>query len=321
MQSTATITLVDQLEELARNAFSVSERLSQAADELRVAKSVHAPGVAAQLEETRRSLLDLAEKLRGLEKSLSPASPAGETDSVPTDGSSLSRELGEVVSLRPARPDEPLPASSEVALGKKWEEAEARLTGLSQLIQKALQAESASDAAINLGNLALEYHQQGKLEEAEPLYRHALAFREKFFGADHSLVATTLNNLGILCRDQGKRAEAASLFLRSLEISERAHGPEHPKVLRRVTNLANLYLTQEKYAEAKPLFERILAAGEKQQRSAPPEAMASLKKYAEFLRKSNRGEEAAQVDARAHWIREQRREESGIHSPFDAKAS
>lgn len=81
-------------------------------------------------------------------------------------------------------------------------------------------------------------------------------------------------------------------------------------MIRRLTNLASLYLLEGKCAEAKPLFERVLAISEKQPRAALPEAMASLKKYAEFLRKSNRAQEAAGVDARVHAIRAQRRQES-----------
>ena len=41
---------------------------------------------------------------------------------------------------------------------------------------------------------------QGKYEEAEPLYKRSLAIREKVFGEDHPSVATTLNNLGSLLR-------------------------------------------------------------------------------------------------------------------------
>ena len=318
MQSTATITLVEQLEELAGTVLGLGERLAQAAEGLRMAQSFHPQGVVAELEDSRRSLLELSEKLQELEKSLSPP---GDTESLAPDGAPPLEGLSEVVSLRPARQDEQLLPSREVPLGKKWEEAEARLTGLSQLIERALRAESASDAAINLGNLALRYHHQGKLDEAERLYRHALAFREKFFGADHSLVATTLNNLAILCRDQGRLPEAASLFLRSLEISERVWGAEHPKVVRRVANLANLYLMQEKYAVAEPFFERILAVSEKQQRSALPEVRAGLKKYAEFLRRSNREQEAAQVEMRIESLRAQRQQEAETHSSLDLGTS
>ena len=39
---------------------------------------------------------------------------------------------------------------------------------------------------------------QGKYDEAEPLYKRALAIHEKALGAEHPQVALALNNLGML---------------------------------------------------------------------------------------------------------------------------
>ena len=44
---------------------------------------------------------------------------------------------------------------------------------------------------------------QGKLDEAEPLYRRGLAISEKALGPDHPGVATTLNNLAQLLKVRG----------------------------------------------------------------------------------------------------------------------
>ena len=49
---------------------------------------------------------------------------------------------------------------------------------------------------------------QGKYAEAEPLFKRALAIREKALGKDHPDVATSLNNLALLYDSQGKYAEA-----------------------------------------------------------------------------------------------------------------
>lgn len=43
---------------------------------------------------------------------------------------------------------------------------------------------------------------QGKLSEAEPLYRRALAILEKDLGVGHPNVASTLNNLALLLKAQ-----------------------------------------------------------------------------------------------------------------------
>ena len=50
----------------------------------------------------------------------------------------------------------------------------------------------------------LECSSQGKLEEAETLYKKSLAIRIKIFGKNHPKVATVLNNLASLKRQQAR---------------------------------------------------------------------------------------------------------------------
>jgi len=296
--------LVDQLEELVNDVISLSDTLARTAEDLRMAQSFHPQGVVAELAGARKAMLDLSARLAEMEKFLSPAGAIASETVGQTPRAVSPRDA---VSLRPANPEESVPETSPAgaSLGRKWEEAEARLSGLTQLIERALGAESASDAAMNLGNLALQYHRQNKFEEAERLYQHALAFREKFFGPDHSSVATGLNNLAILLRDQGRYEEAAALFRRSLVITEKTWGPDHPKVALRLSNLASLALKQEKFAEAKSLFARILLIGEKHRRTAMPEVAASLRKYAEALERTGRTVESADISTRIQAIRTQ----------------
>jgi tetratricopeptide (TPR) repeat protein len=52
--------------------------------------------------------------------------------------------------------------------------------------------------ATHLNNLALLLKATDQLEEAEPLYRRALAIDEQSFGPDHPNVGTDLNNLAAL---------------------------------------------------------------------------------------------------------------------------
>jgi tetratricopeptide (TPR) repeat protein len=59
-----------------------------------------------------------------------------------------------------------------------------------------------------MNNLGLLYSGQGKLKEAEEMYRRALAGFEKAFGPDHTWTLTTVKNLGNLYKDQGKLKEA-----------------------------------------------------------------------------------------------------------------
>ena len=66
--------------------------------------------------------------------------------------------------------------------------------------------------------------------EAEPLFRRALAIREKSLGPDHPDVANSLNGLAALLNDTDRRAEAEPLFRRALAIWEKSLSPDHPNV-------------------------------------------------------------------------------------------
>ena len=68
------------------------------------------------------------------------------------------------------------------------------------------------------------YDNQGRYADAEPLYKRALAVREKTLGPDHPDVAQTLNNLALLYYNQGRYAEAEPLYKRALAIYEKALG-------------------------------------------------------------------------------------------------
>ena len=63
---------------------------------------------------------------------------------------------------------------------------------------------------------------QGKLAEAEPLSRRAIAIDEKAYGPDHPEVATDLNNLAHLLQRTNRADEAAPLFARAKAI-RKAH--------------------------------------------------------------------------------------------------
>ena len=112
------------------------------------------------------------------------------------------------------------------------------------------------DTALSLNNLAALYRAQGKLTEAEPLYRRALEICERVLGPDHPDTALSLNNLAALYRAQGKLTEAEPLYRRALEIRERVLGPDHPDTATSLNNLAFLYKAQGKLTEAELLCRR-----------------------------------------------------------------
>jgi tetratricopeptide (TPR) repeat protein len=96
------------------------------------------------------------------------------------------------------------------------------------------------DIAINLNNLGAVCQATDRLEEAETLYRRALAIKETLLGADHPDVAVTLNNRALLLKQQGNPAEAATMYKRALAIFERTVTPTHPNFITCRTNYERL---------------------------------------------------------------------------------
>ncbi|MCJ1269239.1 hypothetical protein MMC22_009129 [Lobaria immixta] len=111
--------------------------------------------------------------------------------------------------------------------------------------------------------LGLLYHDQGKLAEAEKMYRRALDGKEKAWGPDHTFTLNTVDKLGNLYTDQGKLAEAEKMYRRALDGMEKAWGPDHTSTLDTVNNLGNLYADQGKLAEAEKMYRRALDRKEK----------------------------------------------------------
>ena len=112
------------------------------------------------------------------------------------------------------------------------------------------------DTLISVNSLGGLLEKQGKLEEAEVLYRRSLEGRERVLGVDHPNTLTSVNNLGVLLEDQGKLEEAEVLYRRALEGRERVLGVDAPETLRSVNNLGTLLEAQGKLEEAEVLSRR-----------------------------------------------------------------
>jgi tetratricopeptide (TPR) repeat protein len=84
------------------------------------------------------------------------------------------------------------------------------------------------EAARLLNQAAFYLYEHALYEQAEPLYRRALAIVEKLLGPEHPDTATSLNNLAALYDAQGEYEHAEPLYQRALAIREQLLGPEHP---------------------------------------------------------------------------------------------
>ena len=138
-----------------------------------------------------------------------------------------------------------------------------------------------------------------RYEDAEPLYRRALAIDEASYGNVHPEVARDLNNLALLLKHTNRLAEAEPLYRRALAIDETSLGNDHPNVARDLNNLAQLLQATNRLAEAEPLMRRALAIDEASYGNDHPEVAIDLNNLAVLLKVTNRMAEAEPLYRRA----------------------
>jgi tetratricopeptide (TPR) repeat protein len=107
-----------------------------------------------------------------------------------------------------------------------------------------------------LNTLATVYVALEKYDEAEGLYRRAMAIRAKVLGEDHPDVAHTLTNLSLVYSLQRRFAEAEAVLRRALDIQTRALGESDFSVGATLNLLASACLAQGRREEADALHER-----------------------------------------------------------------
>jgi tetratricopeptide (TPR) repeat protein len=110
-----------------------------------------------------------------------------------------------------------------------------------------------------LNTLATVYVAQQKYDEAEGLYRRAIAIREKVLGDDHPAVAHTLTNLSLVYSLQRKFSEAEGVLRRAVKIQEKSLGENDATVATTLGLLASACLAQGKRQEADALHERAMS--------------------------------------------------------------
>ena len=117
---------------------------------------------------------------------------------------------------------------------------------------------------VTMNDLALNYHEEGKYEESESLFKETLELQKKFYGEKpHPEVATTTYNLAELFRDKGSYDEAEKMFKSSLQMDIQLNGPEHPDVAYSLQGLASIYRLEGNFKEAEKLYLQVLSMRKK----------------------------------------------------------
>ena len=98
---------------------------------------------------------------------------------------------------------------------------------------------------------------QGKLGEAEALYRRSLEGWRAVAGAKHERTLCSMGSLATLLKDQGNLAEAEPLLREALAAARATLGPLHPGALASLSNLATVLDDQGKASEAETLYREV----------------------------------------------------------------
>jgi Flp pilus assembly protein TadD len=102
-------------------------------------------------------------------------------------------------------------------------------------------------------------HDAGKLADAEPLHRAAIALLRQRAPSPHPQLAVHVNNLGALLEDQQRFDEAEGAYREAASLRRALLGREHPGVARTLNNLARLMLVRGRPADALPIVDEALA--------------------------------------------------------------
>lgn len=84
---------------------------------------------------------------------------------------------------------------------------------------------------MTLNNLAGVAAAEGRVAEAEGLYRRTLAMKEKLLGAEHPDTALTQHNLADFLAVEGRAEEARALSSAAVRTFETLLPADHPKVV------------------------------------------------------------------------------------------
>ncbi len=155
-----------------------------------------------------------------------------------------------------------------------------------------LLGEETKENAESYNYLAVLFKSQGRYEEAEPLYKKALAINEKKFGENHPETATSYNNLALLYRLQGRFDTAKPLLKKALAINEKEFGENHPETATSYNNLALLYKSQGRFDNAEPFYIKALAVREKVLGESHPSTAISYNNLAGLYESQSRYEDS-----------------------------
>ena len=124
--------------------------------------------------------------------------------------------------------------------------------------------------AVVADDLADSYHMQGRIDEAEEMYKAVITIYESTVGRDHPRCAVAINNLARLLEvEKGQHVEAEKLGREAVAIKRKFFGNDHQQTAVSILNLANILSYQDRDAESEKLTREALAIFEENYGACP----------------------------------------------------
>ena len=162
--------------------------------------------------------------------------------------------------------------------------------------------EQHADLVKAMEELAEAYQWAGMYEEEEQIYRDELPILILNFGPNHLWVAMTWNEIGSALWNQEKNPEAREAFEKALEMHDRIPEPSEGARAIPVVNLALLNDEEGRLQEAERLYLLGLSIEEAELGEDHEEVAKTLDLISDLYRRTNRENEAADLERRAEGI-------------------
>lgn len=163
--------------------------------------------------------------------------------------------------------------------------------------------ETRLDISLLINNIGLTVLSEGKLSEAEQLFRQSLEMQRGIKDTRH--LAITLNNLGLAMREQGHLEEAAQIYTQAVQAWESDAIHNRPDLAVGFHNLAMVESALGQTSQAEAHFKQALEMVEAALPAGHPTRIAILDGYGRLLMKMRRKHEAKQLQATARALRAQ----------------
>ena len=199
-----------------------------------------------------------------------------------------------------------------LGLQQRWTKAEALQKEIVHLNLKVLGRDNANTLS-SMGELAVIFLEQGKLQRSKVLYLQVVELSEKILGKEHPKTLDFMSHLATVCQQQqyrlcslekivGKRQPSEKverLHGQIVDLSAKLLGPEHPLTLRHTAWWAWILYHQGRLDEAEKLERQILEIRVRVLGENHPDTLDIMVESAYTIRKQGRCKEAQALMSQA----------------------